>query len=264
MTIETLQQHLSFVISLRNEIYTSNNTKAKADSCYEMSRKALAQISQFNPGDSEDLKWSKFSALSKLNAIIDLRNVGEKISFEKNKEKLLSIITQHINDLQAELKNQGLNIKKFVSSLLVPTKDENYSIINIGPLDHLMEYSFLHSKTHQKIDGKVFVGEALQTTSMEISFQELPPQTEMPFVHKHRLHEEVYIFLKGTGQIQIDDAIFDVSEGTIVRIDPEGKRTWKNNSDSPLVFIVIQAVKGSLDSHTIVDGYRVEEPTSWK
>ena len=50
----------------------------------------------------------------------------------------------------------------------------------------------------------------LNTTGAEISFQIMPPQADIPFYHKHRRNEEIYIILKGNGQFQIDGNILDV------------------------------------------------------
>ena len=54
----------------------------------------------------------------------------------------------------------------------------------------------------------------------------------MPIHHSHKKNEEAYISVKGHGQeVQVDDDVIDVKEGSIVRIAPAGKRIWRNNSD---------------------------------
>lgn len=86
----------------------------------------------------------------------------------------------------------------------------------------------------------------------------------MPFYHSHKQNEELYIFVGGDGQIQIDDQTFDVHEGTAVRISPAGVRTWRNNSNSDLYYIVIQAKEDSLEIDTFDDGVPYEHKVSWK
>jgi mannose-6-phosphate isomerase-like protein (cupin superfamily) len=134
---------------------------------------------------------------------------------------------------------------------------KNHSAIDLGPFDNLMDYSYLHPKLNNEIKGKYFIGEILETTGAEISFQTLPPHTDISFKHQHRNNEEIYIFLKGSGQFQVDDQVFNVSEGSIIRISPEGKRTYRNNSEKPLTFICIQSHVNSLGGHYIEDGFRV-------
>jgi len=46
----------------------------------------------------------------------------------------------------------------------------------------------------------------------------------------------------------------DVKEGTVIRVAPEGVRTWRNDSSEDLYFIVIQAKAGSYSGKEISDG----------
>jgi mannose-6-phosphate isomerase-like protein (cupin superfamily) len=146
----------------------------------------------------------------------------------------------------------------------IKSEGTNYSAIDIGDFNNLTDYKYLHPKLNQYIDNKVFIGEILKTTGVEISFQILPPNTEMAFIHKHKNHEEIYIFISGMGQFKVDNEQFDVKEGSIIRISPNGERTWRNNSTNPLIFMVIQSQEGSLTNHFIADGMRVNKEISWK
>jgi mannose-6-phosphate isomerase-like protein (cupin superfamily) len=139
----------------------------------------------------------------------------------------------------------------------------NYTALNIGKLDEVSDYIYQHPKMNREIQGKLFMGEKLKTTSLEISFQVLPPHAEIPFIHKHNAHEEVYMVLKGNGQFRIDDEIFNVQEGSIIRVAPEGKRIWRNNSDMPIIVTCIQAIAGSFKHHFGSDGALVNEEIKW-
>ena len=75
----------------------------------------------------------------------------------------------------------------------------------------------------------------------------------MPFVHTHKLNEEVYIVLSGSGTFMVDDDQFDVKEGDVVRVDPAGKRALKAGDDG-MTYICIQAQAGSLTQATMDDG----------
>ena len=141
---------------------------------------------------------------------------------------------------------------------------DNYAAIDLGAFANLMDHSFLHPKLNLEVKGKVFTGEALKATGTEISFQVLPARAEISFLHTHKTHEEIYVFLKGSGQFQVDGNIIDVKEGTVIRVSPEGKRAWRNNSDEPLTFMVIQSKSGSLEHFTVADGSRVEGKINWE
>ena len=104
----------------------------------------------------------------------------------------------------------------------------------------------------------------LNLSSAEISFNNLSPNTSIPFYHKHRLNEEIYIFIQGQGEFQVDNYVFSVEEGTVVRVDPEGERCMRNILDTEdLCWIVIQSRKGSYTEHTIQDGFGVQKQVSW-
>ena len=104
----------------------------------------------------------------------------------------------------------------------------------------------------------------LNLTGAEISLNRLPPKKSVPFYHKHQLNEEIYIFIDGEGEFQIDDRVFPIQEGTIVRVDPEGIRCFRNTSETQaLTFIAIQVRKNSYQGKTIEDGIPVEKRVSW-
>jgi mannose-6-phosphate isomerase-like protein (cupin superfamily) len=151
----------------------------------------------------------------------------------------------------------------YCKNIDILAEGENFSAINLGNLEDISDFAYLHPKLNQMINGKVFVGTGLKTTGAEISFQILPPKTEIPFLHQHTNHEEIYFFIKGSGQFMIDDRILDIREGSVIRISPEGKRTWRNHSDEPLIFMVIQTREKSIGHHFIEDGFRVDGEIKW-
>ena len=57
----------------------------------------------------------------------------------------------------------------------------------------------------------------------------LPPNEGYTFTHTHRKQEEVYIVIKGSGQILLNDELLDLVEGDMVRVSPETKRALKAN-----------------------------------
>ncbi len=134
----------------------------------------------------------------------------------------------------------------------------NYKAIDIGTLDNLSNYSFIHPRLGHTVESKLFVGEHLKSTGSEVSFMELPAKTAVSFLHKHKKHEEIYIFLKGTGQYQVDEDVFPIKEGSIIRVSPNGSRTLRNDSENGMIYMVIQSVAGTLNGYNITDGYRIE------
>jgi uncharacterized cupin superfamily protein len=73
----------------------------------------------------------------------------------------------------------------------------NFTAASLGDLADLNSFKFNHPALPFEVEGKVFLNSLLGLTSSEISLNKLPPKTSMPFHHRHKLNEEIYIFLKG-------------------------------------------------------------------
>ncbi len=143
------------------------------------------------------------------------------------------------------------------------SENTNYTAVNIGSLDQLNDYMLVHPKIGQEIHGKIFLKDATKATATEISFTTIPPHSELPYFHIHTKDEETYIILKGSGFYQVDEDCFPISEGSVIRVAPQGKRGLKNTSDDPMVYICIQAKENSLEEHTTDDGKRVKCEPKW-
>lgn len=114
-----------------------------------------------------------------------------------------------------------------------------------------------------EVRGKHFLKDRAGFTGCEISINSLPPGAGMPFYHQHQENEEVYIFIQGKGQMQVDGEIIDVREGSVVRIAPNGARTWRNNSNEPLLYIVAQMRADSLRQYGLGDGVVSDKAVTW-
>lgn len=140
----------------------------------------------------------------------------------------------------------------------------NFSEAQVGALTGLNNYQFYHPLGKGRgFPGKLFLKEPLRMTGMEVSLNKLPAGQGVPFYHQHREHEELYIFLKGSGQFLIDGKVIEVREGTVIRVAPEGVRTWRNHSQEDLYYIVVQAKAGSMQANGIEDGVALPEQVAW-
>ena len=141
---------------------------------------------------------------------------------------------------------------------------KNYSVMHAGKFEDLRKYEIQHPAIpDRKASGKLFVRDHIGLTGMQISLNLLPPGVALPFGHMHKVNEELYIFTGGKGQIQIDGDIIDVQEGSCVRVAPQGDRTWRNNGDENLYYVVIQAKENSLTQDTFDDGIPSEVKPVW-
>ena len=103
-------------------------------------------------------------------------------------------------------------------------------------------------------NGKAFLHDLLGLTGCEISVSLMPAGVKLPFSHKHKQNEEIYIFLKGEGILTVDNEKISVKEGSVVKVLPEASRTLENTSDNDLQFICVQAKTNSLEQFGFGDG----------
>lgn len=138
----------------------------------------------------------------------------------------------------------------------------NFSAISVGALNELDDY-VLELGPEVKIPGKVFGGAALGATGSEFSFQVFQPGTESGFLHTHKNHEELYFFLSGKGEFQVDGEVFPIAEGSVVRVNPAGRRSVRNNGTTPLVMLCVQYRGNTFTSEDAADGVILNEEVKW-
>ena len=117
----------------------------------------------------------------------------------------------------------------------------NFKSAEIGKLGEITKYE----------NGKVFLHELLGLTSCEISVSILPAGVKLPFNHKHKQNEEVYIFIKGEGSMILDGKKIEVTEGSCIKVLPDVIRTMEAKTD--LQYICVQAKVDSLEQFGLGD-----------
>jgi cupin domain-containing protein len=140
---------------------------------------------------------------------------------------------------------------------------KNFTAVSVGKLNEIKDYVLPMGDI--EIPGKVFVGQALQATGSELSFQVLVPNQDSGFLHTHKTHEELYLILKGEGEYQVDGEIFSVSEGSIIRVAPNGKRALKNTGKDEMLMLCIQYKANSFaeNDSPAGDGVILNDTLTW-
>ena len=138
----------------------------------------------------------------------------------------------------------------------------NFSAVDFGKFNELGDY-LLKLSPEVQIPGKVFGGAAVGATGAEFSFQSFAPGTETGFLHTHKNHEELYFFLSGKGEFQVDGQIFAIGEGSVVRVAPAGVRTVRNTGSEPLVMLCVQYKNATFTAEDATDGNILSEPVKW-
>ena len=143
-------------------------------------------------------------------------------------------------------------------------KAANFTAVDFGKMSDIKDYT-LQLGPEIKIPGKIFGGQSVNATGSEFSFQSYAPGTETGFLHTHKNHEELYFFLSGKGEFQVDGEVFPIQEGSVVRVAPAGKRSVRNNDTEPLLMLCVQ-YRGetfTADDTIAADGVILDEKVEW-
>lgn len=97
--------------------------------------------------------------------------------------------------------------------------------------------------------------DALALEQSGLSYQRLPPGYRFPYGHTHATQEEVYVALRGSGRMKLDDEVIELEEWDAVRVPPG---TWRGYEAGPdgLELIVIGAPNLGEDRRGDVEGAR--------
>jgi mannose-6-phosphate isomerase-like protein (cupin superfamily) len=113
--------------------------------------------------------------------------------------------------------------------------------------------------------GSVFDGPAglefraatkpLELEKSGLTHQRVPPGIRFPYGHTHETQEEVYVVVRGSGRMKLDDEIVELREWDAVRVPPG---TWRGYEAGPdgLELLVVGAPNLGEDPRGDVDGLR--------
>lgn len=188
-------------------------------------------------------KFEYFYRFSFNSILLILKKTIQKVT-SLQLSNLLFYMYLHINF--ALSKRQLLSNAKILFNL----NYRNYESIKINAGD---KFAHVSVGNLQHFEGKQFVKEATEANSCEISFGSLPSGESVPFFHTHENNEENYIILSGSGKFQVNDSVFDISEGSVVRVSTHCDRCLKCTSDAPMLYLCIQAKENSLGGYTLDD-----------
>ena len=139
----------------------------------------------------------------------------------------------------------------------------NFTCFHAGPMEDWAQFGLQPPDAPMPARGKLFLRSLLGSAGLEMSLNVVPPGQGMPFLHKHRQNEEVYVVVGGRGQFLVDGECIEVAEGSVLRISPPTARTWRNNFVAPLYFLCVQYRANSVIEGGGADGQKVEGKPAW-
>jgi quercetin dioxygenase-like cupin family protein len=91
------------------------------------------------------------------------------------------------------------------------------------------------------VEGR-FGRSALESEQLGVSYFRYDPNTRAQAGHRHKVQEEAYLVLGGSGRIKLDGEIHDVTQWDVVRVAPQVARGFEAGPEG-LEFIAIGGPK---------------------
>ena len=139
----------------------------------------------------------------------------------------------------------------------------NFTCFHAGPREGWAQFRLEPPAVPMPARGKLFLRSLLASAGLEMSLNVVPPGKAIPFLHRHRENDEVYIVVGGRGQFLVDGKCIDVAEGSVLRLSPAAARAWRNNSDASLYFLCLQYRADCVIEGGTADGQKVEGKPAW-
>ncbi len=135
------------------------------------------------------------------------------------------------------MKLQQINDINIVVATIITTRLEVSNMANFN-------------KVNVAAEARTELHNQLSLTGAEISINNLPAGTSVPFIHSHKKNEEIYAILSGKGKVIIDGETIELTAGDWLRISPAAKRQFFASEDTAINFICIQVKENSLEEYT--------------
>ncbi len=130
-----------------------------------------------------------------------------------------------------------------------------YTLINIDDVEDSATQFGLSPSLEAR-----FARRALGSSNLGVSRETLAPGFRVPFGHTHREQEEVYVVLRGSGRIKIDDEIVELREGDLVRVAPGAWRCTEAGADGMQLLAVGAPIPEGDDSE-LEQGWWADQPS---
>ena len=71
-----------------------------------------------------------------------------------------------------------------------------------------------------------------------LTYQRVPPGYRFPYGHTHETQEEVYVVVRGSGRMKVDDEIIELDEWDAVRVPPGAWRGYEAGPNGLEILVI--------------------------
>jgi len=103
----------------------------------------------------------------------------------------------------------------------------------------------------EELDAR-FARRELGGETLGLSLMTLDPNFRMPFGHKHVGQEEVYVVVRGSGRVKVEDEIVELGEWDAIRFAKDTMRAMEAGPDG-IEFVAFGAGDDPMDAEMVQD-----------
>jgi mannose-6-phosphate isomerase-like protein (cupin superfamily) len=98
----------------------------------------------------------------------------------------------------------------------------------------------------KELDAR-FARSDIEGETLGLTVFKLDPGFRIPFGHKHSAQEEVYVVVRGSGRVKVDDDIIELREWDAIRFDQDAMRNMEAGPDG-IEYLAFSAGNDSSDA----------------
>jgi mannose-6-phosphate isomerase-like protein (cupin superfamily) len=100
----------------------------------------------------------------------------------------------------------------------------------------MSDYTIVNIREHENIAPKFGIAEGLEARFPKrdlqceiggLGLETLAPGFRTPFGHKHTRQEELYVVVRGSGRVKLDDEIVGIRQWDVIRVPPHVMRNFE-------------------------------------
>jgi mannose-6-phosphate isomerase-like protein (cupin superfamily) len=124
----------------------------------------------------------------------------------------------------------------------------NYTKRNLREVEDAAPKFDMPSEMHAR-----FARSALDGETLGLSLFKLEPNFRIPFGHKHEHQEEVYVVVRGSGRVKVEDEVVALEQWDAIRFDKNTMRDMEAGPDG-IEYLAFGAGDDPTDAQ-MVDGW---------
>jgi uncharacterized cupin superfamily protein len=118
----------------------------------------------------------------------------------------------------------------------------SYTIKNLGELEDVAA-----SHGFGEVQEVRFAHRDLGSEQSGLSYQVVKPGRRHAFAHRHSEAEEIYVVISGSGRVNLDGSVADVSRLDAIRVDPAVTRAFEAGDEGLELLVFSPRTEGDAE-----------------